>query len=127
MIARLVALGASLLLTLSAAPDGAAQTKVRVGWCAKTVSSAATPFAIATKMGWFKEDGVEVELVPLSGSGDCVKTVATREVAYALPSVEPQAPPPPRGRRESKPRSSTPRTRATSTASRSRRTARCRR
>ena len=61
MIARLVALGASLLLTLSAAPDGAAQTKVRVGWCAKTVSSAATPFAIATKMGWFKEDGVEVE------------------------------------------------------------------
>lgn len=97
MIARLVALGASLLLTLSAAPDGAAQTKVRVGWCAKTVSSAATPFAIATKMGWFKEDGVEVELVPLSGSGDCVKTVATREVAYALPSVEPLAAARPQG------------------------------
>jgi NitT/TauT family transport system substrate-binding protein len=74
-----------------------ASAKVRVGWCAKTVSSAATPFAIATKMGWYKEDGVEVELVPLAGSGDCVKTVATKEVAYALPSVEPLAAARPQG------------------------------
>jgi NitT/TauT family transport system substrate-binding protein len=101
MIARLVSLGASLLVALTVAPEVPAQTpaptKVRVGWCAKTVSSAATPFAIATKMGWFKEDGVEVELVPLSGSGDCVKTVATKEVAYALPSVEPLAAARPQG------------------------------
>src|SRR4026209_390037 len=48
-------------------------------------------------MGWFKEEGVEVELVPLSGSGDCVKTVATKEVAYALPSVEPLAAARPQG------------------------------
>jgi NitT/TauT family transport system substrate-binding protein len=99
MIARLLALGASLLVALSLAPSVPAQTptKVRVGWCAKTVSSAATPFAIATKMGWFKEDGVEVELVPLSGSGDCVKTVATKEIVYALPSVEPLAAARPQG------------------------------
>jgi len=101
MIVRFLALGAGLLTILSVAPELPAQTpaatKVRVGWCAKTVSSAATPFAIATKMGWFKEDGVEVELVPLAGSGDCVKTVATKEVAYALPSVEPLAAARPQG------------------------------
>src|SRR3954464_7905096 len=68
-----------------------AQTNVRVAWCAKTVSSAAAPFAIATKMGWYKEAGIKVELVPLPGSTDCVKSVATRDVQYGLPSIEPLA------------------------------------
>ena len=73
------------------APTAEAQTTVRVGWCARTVSSAAAPFAIATKMGWFAQAGFKVELVPFPGSADCVKNVATREVAYALPSIEPVA------------------------------------
>src|SRR4029079_3483394 len=64
---------------------------VKVGWCAKTVSSAAAPFAIATKMGWFEKAGIKVELVPLPGSTDCVKAVATKDVDYSLPSVEPLA------------------------------------
>jgi NitT/TauT family transport system substrate-binding protein len=68
-----------------------AQTTVRVAWCAKTVSSAAAPFAIATKMGWFAKDGIKVELVPFPGSTDCVKAVATRDVQYGLPSIEPLA------------------------------------
>jgi NitT/TauT family transport system substrate-binding protein len=68
-----------------------AQTHVRVGWCARTVSAAATPFAIAMKMGWYKQAGLEVEIVPLPGATDCVKQVATREVVFALPSVEPLA------------------------------------
>jgi NitT/TauT family transport system substrate-binding protein len=68
-----------------------AQTTVRVAWCARTVTSAAAPFAIATKMGWFAKGGIQVELVPLPGSTDCVKTVATRQVNYALPSIEPLA------------------------------------
>ena len=68
-----------------------AETVVRVGWCARTVSAAATPFAIATKMGWFAQAGFRVELIPLPGSTDCVKSVATRDVAYSLPSVEPLA------------------------------------
>ena len=37
---------------------------MRVGWCAKTVSSAAAPFAIASKLGWFEKDGIKVDLVP---------------------------------------------------------------
>src|SRR6266404_9315826 len=69
----------------------AAETNVRVGWCAKTVTSAGAPFAIATKMGWYKEAGIKVELVPLPGSTDCVKSVATRDVQYGLPSIEPLA------------------------------------
>src|SRR5882672_6903793 len=68
-----------------------AETTVRVAWCARTVSSAAAPFAIATKMGWFKEAGIRVELVPFPGSTDCVKAVATKDVQYGLPSIEPLA------------------------------------
>jgi NitT/TauT family transport system substrate-binding protein len=55
------------------------------------VSSAAAPFAIATKLGWYKAAGISVEVVPLPGSTDCVKNVATKEVPYALPSMEPLA------------------------------------
>ena len=55
------------------------------------MSSAAAPFAIATKMGWFKDAGISVELVPLPGSTDCVKLVGTGDLAYSLPSVEPLA------------------------------------
>ena len=32
-----------------------------------------------------------MELVPLAGSADCTKTVVTREIPFALPSVEPLA------------------------------------
>jgi NitT/TauT family transport system substrate-binding protein len=80
---------ASVLLILVA--DATAQTKVRVGWCARTISAATTPFAVATKLGWFKSEGIEIDLVPLPGSTDCTTNVATREVMFALPSVEPLA------------------------------------
>jgi NitT/TauT family transport system substrate-binding protein len=87
---KTIALVSLAVLAAGIAPAGA-QTNVRVGWCAKTVTSAAAPFAIATKMGWFAKDGIKVEMVPLPGSTDCVKTVATRDVNYALPSIEPLA------------------------------------
>src|SRR4029077_8975618 len=57
----------------------------------KTVSSAAAPFAIATKLGWFEKDGIKVDLVPLPGSTDCVKLVANKGLHGSLPSVEPLA------------------------------------
>src|SRR5262245_5534980 len=68
-----------------------AQTTVRVGWCARTISSAAAPYAIATKLGWFADAGLKVDVVPLPGSTDCVKAVATGQLGYALPSIEPVA------------------------------------
>jgi NitT/TauT family transport system substrate-binding protein len=42
-------------------------------------------------MGWFEKSGIKVELLPLPGSTDCVKAVATGDVAYSLPSIEPLA------------------------------------
>lgn len=72
-------------------PDAAAQSTVRVGICARAITVAAAPFAIATKMGWNAKDGIKVELVPIPGSTDCVKFVATGDVSYALPSIEPLA------------------------------------
>ncbi len=81
-----VAAAAALATSVSAA-----ETNVRVGWCARTISSAAAPFAIAAKLGWYAEAGIKVELVPLPGSTDCVKLVATGELAYSLPSDEPLA------------------------------------
>ncbi len=90
---KLFAWGAALVgIAVAAAAPAAAQVQtIRVGWCAKTISSAAAPFAIATKMGWFEKDGIKVELVPLPGSTDCVKLVATKELQASLPSVEPLA------------------------------------
>ncbi|HEY6909757.1 MAG TPA: ABC transporter substrate-binding protein [Myxococcales bacterium] len=79
-----------VVLALLLASSARAQTTVRVGFCAKTVTSAAAPFAIATKMGWYKD--IKVQLVPIAGSTDCVKLVATGDVPYSLPSVEPLAP-----------------------------------
>ena len=86
-LALAVALAA--LLVPAAAP---AQTKLRVATCARTITTGVgAPFAVAMKMGWFKQEGIEVEIIPLPGSTDCVKNVATREVLVSLPSVEPLA------------------------------------
>ena len=89
MIKKYIA--AALLAATAAAVAGQAQaqTTVRVGWCARTVSSAAAPFAIANKFGWY--GSFKVELVPLPGSTDCVKSVATRDIPYSQPSIEPVA------------------------------------
>jgi NitT/TauT family transport system substrate-binding protein len=89
---RLVVAAVALALVCSAGQRYAdAQTNLRVGWCARTLSSAAAPFAIASKMGWFAAEGITVQLLPLPGSTDCVKLVATGEVIASLPSVEPVA------------------------------------
>jgi len=80
-----------VLAFAAVAGSAAAQTAVRVGWCARTISSAASPFAVATKMGWFAQAGLQVQIVPLPGSTDCVKSVATRDLQYSVPSIEPVA------------------------------------
>ena len=74
------------LATLS--PPAQAQiSKLRVCFSARTISAGAAPFAIATRMGWFKEDGIEVTVLPLAGSQACVENAATKEVAFALADV----------------------------------------
>jgi NitT/TauT family transport system substrate-binding protein len=86
--AILLAAAASLV---NVSPAGAAETLLKVGFCARTVTSAAAPFAIATKMGWYGASGLKVQLVPVPGSTDCVKLVATGDLPYSLPSIEPLA------------------------------------
>jgi NitT/TauT family transport system substrate-binding protein len=92
LIRALPLLGVALAaLAALAAPAAAQVTRLKVGWCARTVSAAAAPFAIATKLGWLRQEGIDIELVPMPGSTDCVKNVAVREVDFSLPSVEPLA------------------------------------
>jgi NitT/TauT family transport system substrate-binding protein len=87
---RLVTAIAIVCLSIQAI-EATAQSTVRVGICARAITVAVAPFAVATKMGWYAKDGLKVELVPIPGSTDCIKFVATGDVAYALPSVEPLA------------------------------------
>ncbi len=90
--AWVLALAGFLLTIGSPGARAAAQlTRIKSGFCSRTISSAAAPFAIATKMGWFAQEGIELDLVPVPGSTDCVRNVASRELDFALPSVEPLA------------------------------------
>jgi len=87
---------ASVIAWLAAAalcPPALSQTisTLKVGWCARIISAGAAPYAVATRMGWFKQEGVEVSLVPLAGSSDCVKAVATEQIPFALSGLEPHA------------------------------------
>jgi NitT/TauT family transport system substrate-binding protein len=89
---RKIAFGFALLVLCAPAVALAQTTKLRVAICARTISmGVGSPFAVAMKMGWFKQEGLDVEIVPLPGSTDCVKAVATGEVPISLPSVEPLA------------------------------------
>jgi NitT/TauT family transport system substrate-binding protein len=83
---------AALVLALLPLTAVAQATRVRVGTCARTITTGVgAPFAVATKLGWFQQEGIDVEVVPLPGSTDCVKNVATRELLVTLPSPEPVA------------------------------------
>jgi NitT/TauT family transport system substrate-binding protein len=85
---RILSIPAICLLSAIFSLAAKAQTaKVRVGFCARTISAGTAPFAIATKMGWFKRDGIEVTVVALAGSQACVQNVATREIEFALADV----------------------------------------
>jgi NitT/TauT family transport system substrate-binding protein len=62
-------------------------SKVQVGYCAKTISAVAAPYAVATKMGYFKQEGLDVTLVPLASSADCVKNITNKAISYAVADV----------------------------------------
>jgi NitT/TauT family transport system substrate-binding protein len=93
MIRTLIAIVTLGMLVGAAVPlDAPAQqmTKVKLGTCARTLTAGVGgPFAVAIKLGWFRDEGLDVDVVPLPGSTDCVKNVATREMPFSLPSVEP--------------------------------------
>ena len=90
MINKLAIMGA-LICTLGATTSAEALTKVRVAWCSKTLNISVAPFAIATKMGWFKEGGIDVEIVPFGGSTECIQNLAIGEVDFSHSTAEPLA------------------------------------
>jgi NitT/TauT family transport system substrate-binding protein len=68
-----------------------AQTLVKVAWCGPVLHSGSAPFAVAEKLGWFAEGGLKVQMVPLPGSSDCIKQVATGDLPFAYAAPEPAA------------------------------------
>jgi NitT/TauT family transport system substrate-binding protein len=93
---RHTCLGAGLALCSLIAVAGMtspafALDKVRLGWCTSVITHGVAPIAVATKLGWFKQEGIEVELVNFPGSSDCVRNVATGEVLAAVATPEPVA------------------------------------
>src|SRR5262249_13623348 len=89
LVVVLLAVAGSLSLLR---PATARSHKLKIATRARTITAAlGAPFAVATKMGWFKAEGIEIEITPLPGSTDCVKSIATKDVPVALPSVEPLA------------------------------------
>ncbi len=80
---------AGCALALGATVPASAQAKLRVGWCSKTLNASMAPFAVAQKMGWFKENKVDYELFTFAGSTDCMRNLATGELAVTLASPEP--------------------------------------
>jgi NitT/TauT family transport system substrate-binding protein len=77
-----------LLLVCLCALPAQAETLVKVGWCAPVISGGGANYAVAQKLGFFAEGGIKVQLVPLAGSIDCVKEVATGDLPYSQPSIE---------------------------------------
>lgn len=90
---RLIVMAGLLVSGVLAPGSAGAQTlaTVRMGWCARTLNSAVAPIAVAQKMGWFAQAGIKVDAIPMNGSIDCTKNVATGEVPYAIASIEPVA------------------------------------
>jgi NitT/TauT family transport system substrate-binding protein len=83
-----VAAALALAVPVLSAPSASAETTVRVGWPLKAITIADAPFAVAMKMGWFAENGLKVELVPLAGSTASVRYIGTRELPFAMASLE---------------------------------------
>lgn len=80
-----------VLSSVGIAEPAHAVEKIRVGWCTSVITHGVAPFAVATKFGWFKQEGIDVELVNFPGSSDCIRNVATGEVLIAVATAEPVA------------------------------------
>ena len=69
----------------------AGETIVKMGWGAPVISGAATPFAVAQRMGWFEQEGFKLQIIATQGSTDLVRQIATGDILYGFPSIEPVA------------------------------------
>lgn len=79
---------AAFLAALLLAGTAQAQTLVKISTCGPVMNTGLSPFAVGEKMGYFAQGGISVKVIPLPGSADCVKQVATGDLQYAMPSSE---------------------------------------
>lgn len=82
---------AGLAAPLALQAHSAEPETIRVGWCTSTINSGAVPWAVAQKLGYFEEEGLKLKLVPVKSGNECVTFVASGELPYALPALEPVA------------------------------------
>jgi len=75
-------------LSIGCAQQAFALTKLRVGYCARTLNINASPFAIAQKMGYFAEGGIDVEVVPLGGSTECIQNLAAETLDFTYATAD---------------------------------------
>jgi NitT/TauT family transport system substrate-binding protein len=78
----------AFLVAFLIAGTAQAQTALKISACGPVMNTGLSPFAVAEKMGYFAEGGISVKLIPMPGSADCVKQVATGDLDYAMPSSE---------------------------------------
>lgn len=91
MLSRKVLVLAAAMLAAFVNTAQAQDKVVRFGWCVTVYGLFAAPFAIIKKMGYDKQEGLNLQTVPLKSGGDCVTFVSTGQIDYALASIEPIA------------------------------------
>lgn len=81
-----------LVALASSCEETPALTTIKIAITTRTITAGlGAPFAVAQRMGWFAQEGIKVDLLPVPGSTDAAKSVATGSVLVALLNVEPVA------------------------------------
>lgn len=76
--------------TAAAGTSGApAVTNIRYVYCAETLSPSGAPFWIGDKLGFFAEENISVEMLPVAGgTGACLQLLAAGQADISAPSPD---------------------------------------
>jgi len=88
LIGAVAAVGIAAIATVGQPLQAQAQTKVRILMPVTQIDEAYAPFLIAQEMGYFKAEGLDVDVVPIAGSKQALIQVAAGngEVATVSPA-----------------------------------------
>jgi NitT/TauT family transport system substrate-binding protein len=93
---KLIPLAGALVLALTACggSDSTASgeggvTPIRYVYCAETLSPSGAPFWIGEALGYFEEEGIDLEMIPVSGgTGACLQLLAAGQADISAPSPD---------------------------------------
>lgn len=64
-------------------------TKIRYVYCAETLAASGAPFWIGEKLGYFAEENISLEMLPVSGgTGACLQLLAAGQADISAPSPD---------------------------------------